>query len=140
MGALNSQPQVIKFTSYLLIVDSSLWVLRLLPPLKLVAMIVLRVALNWYLLLLHAALRRKSKDWLARNQNNMSEWKTCLPADCCFSELALKIQLGFCLVQSGPHHQFWQDRLFHRTKWWENYQCSRLWCFIILLIIISVKR
>ena len=23
---------------------------------------------------LHAALRKKSKDWLARNQNNMSEW------------------------------------------------------------------
>ena len=23
----------------------------------------------------HAALRRKSKDWLARNQNNMSEWR-----------------------------------------------------------------
>ena len=22
----------------------------------------------------HAALRRKSKDWLARNQNNLSEW------------------------------------------------------------------
>jgi len=22
----------------------------------------------------HAALRRKSKDWLARNQNNVSEW------------------------------------------------------------------
>ena len=22
----------------------------------------------------HAASRRKSKDWLARNQNNMSEW------------------------------------------------------------------
>ena len=22
----------------------------------------------------HAALRRKSKDWLAQNQNNMSEW------------------------------------------------------------------
>ena len=30
---------------------------------------------------------------------------TCLPADCCFNELALKIQLGFCLVQSGPHHR-----------------------------------
>ena len=29
----------------------------------------------------HAALRRKSKDWLARNQDNVSE--------CCFSELAL---------------------------------------------------
>ena len=30
----------------------------------------------------HAALRRKSKDWLVRNQDNMS-------ADCCFSELTL---------------------------------------------------
>jgi hypothetical protein len=29
----------------------------------------------------HAALRKKSKDWLARNQDNVSE--------CCFSELAL---------------------------------------------------
>jgi hypothetical protein len=30
----------------------------------------------------HAALRRKSKDWLARNQNNVSEWSdmsTCGP-------------------------------------------------------------
>jgi hypothetical protein len=34
----------------------------------------------------------------------------------------------------------WQDGLFHRTKWRENYQCSRLWCQIILLIIISVKK
>jgi hypothetical protein len=23
----------------------------------------------------HSALRRKNKDWLARNQNNVSEWK-----------------------------------------------------------------
>ena len=30
----------------------------------------------------HAALRSKSKDWLARNKNNVS-------TDCCFSELAL---------------------------------------------------
>ena len=37
----------------------------------------------------HAALRRKSKDWLARNQNNVSSGTTCLSADCCFSELAL---------------------------------------------------
>ena len=35
----------------------------------------------------HAVLRRKSKDWSARNENNVSEWS--LPADCCFSELAL---------------------------------------------------
>jgi hypothetical protein len=32
----------------------------------------------------------------------------------------------------------WQDGLFNETKWRENYQCSRLWCHIILLIIISV--
>jgi hypothetical protein len=36
--------------------------------------------------------------------------------------------------------KFWQDGLFHGTKWRENYQCSRLWCQIILLIIIFVKR
>ena len=38
-GALESQPQVIKFTSCLSMVGSSFQVLRLLPPLKLVAMI-----------------------------------------------------------------------------------------------------
>ena len=38
-GALDSQPQVIKFTSCLPMVGGSLQVLRLLPPLKLVAMI-----------------------------------------------------------------------------------------------------
>ena len=34
----------------------------------------------------HAALRRKNKDSLDRNQDNVSE---CISADCCFSELAL---------------------------------------------------
>jgi hypothetical protein len=34
----------------------------------------------------HAALRSKSKDWLAQNQNNVSEWSD---RHCCFSELAL---------------------------------------------------
>jgi hypothetical protein len=38
-GTLDSQPQVIKFTSCLPMVGGSLRVLRLLPPLKLVAMI-----------------------------------------------------------------------------------------------------
>jgi hypothetical protein len=38
-GALDSQPQVIKFTRCLPMVGGSLRVLRLLPPLKLVAMI-----------------------------------------------------------------------------------------------------
>jgi hypothetical protein len=38
-GALDSQPKVIKFTNCLPMVGGSLRVLRLLPPLKLVAMI-----------------------------------------------------------------------------------------------------
>jgi hypothetical protein len=38
-GVLDSQPQVIKLTSYLPMFGGSLHVLRLLPPLKLVAMI-----------------------------------------------------------------------------------------------------
>ena len=33
---------------------------------------------------IHAVFRGKGKDWLAVNQNNVSEWQ-----DCCFSELAL---------------------------------------------------
>jgi len=35
----------------------------------------------------HAALRRKSKDWLARPM--CPSGATCLSADCCFSKLAL---------------------------------------------------
>ena len=37
----------------------------------------------------HAALRSKSKDCLARNQNRCPSGATCLSTDCCFSELAL---------------------------------------------------
>jgi hypothetical protein len=32
------------------------------------------------------------------------------------------------------------ERLFQGTKWRENYQCSHLWCQIILLIINSGER
>jgi hypothetical protein len=45
-GALDSQPQVIKFTNCLPMVDGSLRVLRRLLPLKLIAIIELKVALN----------------------------------------------------------------------------------------------
>ena len=36
----------------------------------------------------HTALRRKSKDWLAQNQNNVSEWDDMSIHGLCFSELA----------------------------------------------------
>jgi len=45
-GALDSQPQVIKFTSCLRMVGGSLRVLRFPPPLKLVAMIYLKYCWN----------------------------------------------------------------------------------------------
>jgi hypothetical protein len=45
-GALDPQPQAIKFISCLPMVGDSLPVLRLPPPLKLVAIILLKVALN----------------------------------------------------------------------------------------------
>jgi hypothetical protein len=48
----------------------------------------------------NAALRSKSKDWLARNQNNVSEWSECLSADCCFSELALCKSYSACLSRT----------------------------------------
>jgi len=39
----------------------------------------------------HTALRRKRKDWLGRNQDNVFQiGSTCLSMDCCFSELALQ--------------------------------------------------
>ena len=39
----------------------------------------------------HAELRRKSKDWLVWNQVKIMclSGVTCLPSNCCFSELAL---------------------------------------------------
>jgi hypothetical protein len=37
----------------------------------------------------HAALRSKSKDWLAWNQDNVYFGKTGLPAYCCFGEQEL---------------------------------------------------
>jgi hypothetical protein len=37
----------------------------------------------------HAALRRKRRDCLARNQDNVLSWATCLSTDCCFSDLKL---------------------------------------------------
>jgi hypothetical protein len=37
----------------------------------------------------HAALRRKSKDCLVRNQNNVSEWSEMSIRGRCFSELPL---------------------------------------------------
>ena len=54
----------------------------------------------------HAELRRKSKDGLPRNQNNVSEWSDMSTNGLLFQWASIiKIQLSMlCLAQSGPHH------------------------------------
>ena len=44
----------------------------------------------------HTALRRKSKDWLAQNQNNVSEWSDMSTHGPLFQRVGLE--------QSGPHY------------------------------------
>ena len=62
----------------------------------------------------YAEIRSKSKDWLARNQDNRA---TCLPVDCCFSELTLWKANSVCgLVQSEPHHHLIRYKLFSPWK------------------------
>ena len=54
-----------------------------------------------------AALRRKSKDWLARNQDNVSEWGNMSIRGLLFqwaSTIKKKLTNRVGLVQSGPHH------------------------------------
>ena len=50
----------------------------------------------------HAALRRKSKDWLARNQDNMSEWSDMFICKLLFQYKNPTKRVG--LVQSEFHH------------------------------------
>ena len=50
----------------------------------------------------HAALRRKSKDWLALNQNNVSDWGNMSTRGLLFQYKNPTKRVG--LVQSGPHH------------------------------------
>jgi hypothetical protein len=54
----------------------------------------------------HAALWRKSKDWLARNQNNVSEWSDMSTRGLLYQWAStIKIQTQCVgLEQSGPHH------------------------------------
>jgi hypothetical protein len=61
----------------------------------------------------HTALRRKSKDWLARNQNNVSAWSDMSTLGLLF-KWASTIQnptqrVG--LVQSGPYHHLIENEL-----------------------------
>ena len=60
----------------------------------------------------HSALRRKNKDWLARNQDNVYEWsdKTVVSVD----EHNTNPTKRVGLVQSGHHHHIAEKLL----SWW----------------------
>ena len=60
----------------------------------------------------HAALRSKSKDWLARNQNNVFEWSdmsTCGLVSVSQHYKNPTQHIG--LVQSGPHHHLFSLKI-----------------------------
>ena len=54
----------------------------------------------------HAALRSKSKDWLARIQNNVSEWSDMSIHEMLFqcASTIKKPTQSVGLEQNGPHH------------------------------------
>ena len=70
----------------------------------------------------HAALRRKRKDWSARNQMCQSG-ATCLTADCCFSELALSKSNWACWSRtkgtwsSGYEHSTFVEAVMAVILW-----------------------
>ena len=86
-GALDSQPQVIKFTSCLPMVGGSLWVLRLIPLLKTgrhdIDKILLKVALN------------------TKNQSNKSI--NCIGGEYRLKSLSNLIKIT--VVSSTPYHE-----------------------------------
>jgi predicted LPLAT superfamily acyltransferase len=49
----------------------------------------------WYFFLKHMALRSQSKDWLAQNRNNVSEWSNMSTHELLFQRAStIKIQLS----------------------------------------------
>ena len=74
---------------------------------------------NWYLLLpiyaKHAALRSKSKDCLAQNQNNVYEWNGMSTHKLVCQQVSIiKIQLSMLIISTNvtcPHHDM-AEKLF----------------------------
>jgi hypothetical protein len=62
---------------------------------------------------MHAALRRKSKYWSARNQDNLFEWDDMSIHGLLFqlTSTITKPIKRVALVQSGPHHHPYENSL-----------------------------
>ena len=65
----------------------------------------------------HAALRRKSKDWLAWNQDTVSEWRDMSICGLLFrwTNTIKNPTKRVGLVQSGPHHHLFENELVLAT-------------------------
>ena len=101
---------------------------QILAKRRIVTMLVLSAVDRWfvkhrdyaivicYLSAKHAALQKKSKDWLCRHHDNVSEWGgggACISVDFCFCELALlKSTKQLDLVVISPYHHFSDNQLF----------------------------
>ena len=76
------------------------------------------------LITIKLAFRKKSKDWLARNQKNVSEWSDISTRGLLFQWAStIKIQLkSVCLVQSGLHHR----HLINLFSSWYSWKIAEL--------------
>ena len=83
--------------------------------------------INWYLLLImnakHVEFRRKSKDWLARNQDNVSEWSDMYIRGLLFPlvNTIKKRTKRVGLEKSGHHHH-----LINLVSLWYSYKIAEL--------------
>ena len=59
----------------------------------------------------HVVLRRKIKDWLVVNQNNVSEWSDMSIRGLLF-QWASTMKSQFSLVQNGHHHRHKNSKMF----------------------------
>ena len=76
----------------------------------------------------HLAFRRKSKDRLARNQENVSDGATCLSADCYFSELST---VG---KKYGHHGYSWFFHFLYKSA--DQYWHLRACCLLLKWLLI----
>ena len=91
-----------------------------------------RRQLNWYICssTMPTALNSKSKDWLAQNLDNVSEWHmsthrllfqcqsgtTCLPTDCCFSVRVAQHVYPQTVVSVSEWHNMSTHRLLFQCQ------------------------
>ena len=63
----------------------------------------------------HAAFRSKSKNWLVRNQDNVSEWgDISLSVDCCFSEYRVDLTIISLKINLFSPYTYYLNKEIHQ--------------------------